>query len=296
MLIASHPRSVEGGPGWGESSKLAGVWRGDSLRAHVARVPSDDHWVGSSMDVALVVALIAGAFGLFGTTLSLRAQRATAREERRFTKQDALDRLLRTYRDPLAHAAFDLQSRLFNIGRGYFLQRYCTEGDEAERRYAVTSTLWLVGQYLAWVEILRRRIQFLDLGALEQDRRLRDLLLAVRRAFQDDSRSMGMRLFAAQQRAIGELMMVQAWGAEEVVGDCLGYAEFARRLDAELSPWFDDLRRDVERMAQEDLPHPRILALQEALVSLVRFLDPDGVRFPEEELTVLAHGRAPPTG
>ena len=60
--------------------------------------------------------------------------------------------------------------------------------DESRRAYAERSTLWLFGQYLGWIEILRREVQFLDLGDITQTRELRERLLAVSNHLASDHR------------------------------------------------------------------------------------------------------------
>lgn len=60
-------------------------------------------------------------------------------------------------RDPLLWAAFDLQSRIFNIVDQFFLRAYFLHGSEEERAYAKRSTVFVFAQYLAWMEIVRRR-------------------------------------------------------------------------------------------------------------------------------------------
>ena len=61
-------------------------------------------------------------------------------------------------RDPLLWAAFDLQSRIFNIVDQFFLRAYFLHGSEEERAYAKRSTVFVFAQYLAWMEIVRRRV------------------------------------------------------------------------------------------------------------------------------------------
>jgi len=76
---------------------------------------------------------------------------------------------LARYRDPLARAAEDLRSRLWNVRRGQFLQTYGVGGD-AGAREARLSTLFRIAQYFAWSEILRREVQYLSFPDAEQTR------------------------------------------------------------------------------------------------------------------------------
>src|SRR5436190_4247631 len=131
------------------------------------------------MGTELQIALIAGGFSLTATLLSLRndirsrrtlAQVETLRiaDERRFEKAKSVAR----YREPLARAAYDLQSRIYNIVRQGLIYVYFTRGDAREQSYVVENTTYLFAQYFAWTEIIRKHIQVLDLGEDELTRRL----------------------------------------------------------------------------------------------------------------------------
>jgi len=45
-----------------------------------------------------------------------------------------------------------------------------------KREYTIQSTLFVIAQYFGWIEILRRDIQFLDLGNVKENRELSKLL------------------------------------------------------------------------------------------------------------------------
>jgi hypothetical protein len=234
------------------------------------------------MDLALVTALatvvgaaVGGLASFFGTRRRLEFEE---RNYRRSLEAEA-EKLLRRYRDPLIRAAFDLQSRLYNIVVIGFLKTYLIEGSEAEQAYAVDSTLYVVAEYLGWVEIIRLENQFLDAGDRESNKQLAEHLDVVRnillgRDFENDT----FRVFRGEQRAIGELMITRsADGARE----CIGFASFVtRRSEPAFSRWLNKLEGDVRRVAEEDGPHEvRLIALQHALIDLLDFLDPDNLRF-----------------
>jgi hypothetical protein len=92
-------------------------------------------------------------------------------------RRDAAEVVAR-YSRPLMQAAYELQSRIYNIDRLRFFTPNSLS-DAYRRSYAETSTLWLISQYLGWVEILRREVQFLDLGDIRKTRLLRDRLPEV---------------------------------------------------------------------------------------------------------------------
>jgi hypothetical protein len=81
-------------------------------------------------------------------------------------RRDAAEVVAR-YSRPLMQAAYELQSRIYNIDRLRFFTPNSLS-DAYRRSYAETSTLWLISQYLGWVEILRREVQFLDLGDIRK--------------------------------------------------------------------------------------------------------------------------------
>jgi len=184
-------------------------------------------------------------------------------------------------RDPLLWAAFDLQSRVYNIVTGQFLSVYQQSGAAEHKAYAQRNTLFLFAQYFAWVEIIRRRVQFLDLGSAQENREIVNHLSGISgvltsRKFPD----LLFLVFRGDQRAIGEIMIEPQFSTE--LG-CLGYAAFCKKLDTERSfaAWFKTLLRDIDELAADEAPRPRLTTLQHRLIDLINFLDPDSIRFPD---------------
>jgi hypothetical protein len=220
-----------------------------------------------------------------------------------FEKRNQAAALRSRYVPPLLQAAYDLQSRLYKIVRQDFMRAYAPAGGE-QHAYAVRSTLWLLAQYLGWVEILRREGQFLDFGSRKKNRQLQGALSKITHELSTDKRSAKCAVFRGEQRAIGELMIRTVHDAKEGEPrqkDCLGYAEFVRRLDeapddngsesADFLSWFSRLRGDLQSLATEESydEHDRLIRVQRALVDLVDNLDPDRVRYPYVD----ARGRLP---
>jgi hypothetical protein len=244
------------------------------------------------MDTALVVASISGVVALASVVISARASRGqallAAELERQTTalardaaRQDVMSRV----RDPLSSAAFDLQSRIYNISRGGFLTFY-TGGTPREQDYALHNTLYVFAQYFGWVEILRRRVQFLQLGEREDNRRVMLLLHDVSGRFASTTnRGSAFRLFRGEQRALGELIISP--GADE--HGCIGYVEFCRRLnnDQEFAGWFSSLDESIRTLGDEYSMEPRLIDIQHALVELIKFLDQEGERFPHHVTRLL---------
>ena len=115
--------------------------------------------------LALGTSVLAFAGGIYAATTSRRSQQEVARLNARLQleRDEALARreaqtTLSKFRDPLMHAAYDLQSRIFNILERGFLDRYYFRGSAREKEYAVENTVFLVAQFLGWTEAIREEI------------------------------------------------------------------------------------------------------------------------------------------
>lgn len=238
------------------------------------------------MQIELVVALISGVIALLAAGLAIWGQMKAAQvsgqleslrlaEQRRFEKETTVAR----YREPLAQAAYDLQSRIYNIVQRNFLQRYLTNGNDRERAYAINNTVFVLAQYFAWTEIVRSDIQFIDLGEDKQTRELRRLQDNIYAILQNDEGSPLLRVFAGEQRAVGERLVTRT----RERADCMGYGAFLDQLPTGQDPLLDALRDDVVQTSKNvGLATPRLVALQHALIDLLDYLDPDNVRFSED--------------
>ena len=161
---------------------------------------------------AVVVAVISAVISLYGQMRVTRLSDALAKKREADSREAQTAALMSKYRDPLLRSAIDLQSRLYNIRRNHALQNFAAK-PQAEQEYLRTNTLYVFAEYFGWVEILRREVQFLDLGDLDLNRRLSELLVGITKAF-GTSRYNGekpfdptLKLFNGEQRALGEIMM-----------------------------------------------------------------------------------------
>jgi hypothetical protein len=231
--------------------------------------------------IAIAIAILGGFGAAFGAIMAAYLQRRTA--ERNAAEQVARERddVVRRYRDPLLWAAFELQSRLYNILRNDFLGKYFVRGTEMEQNYSRDSTLYVVAQYFGWLEVVRRDVQFLDLGRIEMNQLLNDRFEAIAAAFWDDSIDPVLRAFRGEQRAIGEIMLQPVTSGPHRM-ECIGYATFFSRLeDPAFARWFAKLREDVELLAPAPSRHSqRLIVLQNRLMDLIDFLDEGGHRLP----------------
>jgi hypothetical protein len=248
------------------------------------------------MKVELVVALIAGSVALLsagGTILSsiwnARASNANAKaieqlkiDNDRLKAAAQRQREISNFSEPLARAAYDLQSRLYNILKQGLIDVYLVNGNDRERSYVINNTAFLAGQYLCWTELVRREIQFIDLGESNKTRELLRLQDTISSLWGTDAQPPVFRIFAGEQRAIGEaLIQTGARGPE-----CMGYGAFLKTFSKGIDPLIDGLRTDVISLDKRlDQATRRLVNLQHALIDMLGMLDPDYVRFPVDRRT-----------
>ncbi|MGA7640931.1 MAG: hypothetical protein WBW56_01895, partial [Syntrophobacteraceae bacterium] len=127
--------------------------------------------------------------------------------------------------------------------------------------------------------IIRREVQFLDLGEIGSTKKLTELLDRVDELFLTDKYSRVFRIFRGEQRAIGEKMITR----EDGKPGCMGYGLFVECHDERFRRWFRQLEKDIEILSK-DLPShaERLIHLHHALIDLIDYLDPNCIRFQKE--------------
>ncbi|GAA3911766.1 hypothetical protein GCM10023084_74790 [Streptomyces lacrimifluminis] len=237
------------------------------------------------MQAEVVVALIAGGAGLAVAVASVPLNYALARRVRREDEQDLMAR----YRDPFLWAMHDLRSRIRTILDDEFLTRFLINGEDAiptsvdfMNVYARRHTVFVLAEYLGWVEIVRRTVGFLDLGDQRMNRSLLEYLTTIRRVLFAVDLDPIFHVPTGQQRAIGELMIVPERDGERRNWRCIGFAEFCARLDRDeyFAGWFKRVDQGVVNFASQAPGSNRLVELNMRLTELIDFLDPSQTRFP----------------
>jgi hypothetical protein len=208
------------------------------------------------MKTELIVALIAGAVAILSAT------------------------------GTLARSAYDLQSRLYNILKQNLIDVYLVHGDERGKTYVIDNTVFLIAQFQCWSEQVRRGVQFIDLGKSEKTRELTRLQDSIYSLWVTDAHPPPLRIFAGEQRAIGEaLIQTDDKGLEQL--GCVGYGAFLKRFTPGANPLIDALRADVSSLGAQgiDSATERLKSVQNALIDLLVMLDPDYIRFPADRRT-----------
>ena len=235
--------------------------------------------------ISAVVALAAGVIAIVGQVRVKRLEAQLALRKAEADRRAETEKTAQKFREPLGRAAYDLQSRIYNIIKSDFLNAYLENGDERTKSYAIKNTLFVIAQYFARTELVRQEIQFIDLGADEQTRKLSELQDSIYSIWQTNAYGDPLfRIFAGEQRAIGERLIRNDPRGPE----CMGYASFLDFYKEHPDPLLSAVEADVAALGS-NLPRalPRLVALQHALVELLDFLDPSFVRFPQRSRTKL---------
>lgn len=236
--------------------------------------------------LAAIVAVISAVISIYGQTRIARLTDRLAKQRENELREAQTAALMSKYRNPLLRSAIDLQSRLYNIHQNNFLERFYHQSPFSQS-YAINNTLYVVAEYLGWVEILRREVQFLDLGDLELNRRLSELLVNINQAFAHYKVGKIFQLHNGEQRAIGEIMAISRSNTEAIGYDCIGYATFVKKMnDPDFAVWFSKLREDIDTMGRSSkVDAERLVLIHSKLIDLIDFLDPHYVRVPSKYRT-----------
>lgn len=235
---------------------------------------------------SIVVGVLAAFASITAALISAKNAKATAGSVRqiehdKLAHQDRRDARVKSeqvsrYSEPLARAAYDLQSRIFNILKKSALRSFVSQGDDRQRTYMIENTTFLVAQFFCWSELVRLDVQLINLGENAKTRQIQHLLDEISRIWGTDSHAKTLRIFAGEQRAIGEAL-VTGTGSRE----CIGYGKFVSSLGRGKNALLDFIRDDLKNLSSDlSLGQERLRALQNAFIDLLALLDPDGLRFP----------------
>lgn len=232
--------------------------------------------------ISAVVALLAAAITIWGQTRSVRITSELRRKEEDEKRRREEKKEISRFHEPLLYAAYDLQSRIYNLLELDMIAKHYQDGDERSRHYVVDNTAFLIAQYFGWTEIIRQGGLFLDLGGTEQNRKLNAFLNKITQAWLRDDIGRTLCIFRGNQRVIGELMI--EYDTQDFT--CLTYGGFLLALQDETAGalmHLHHLQQDVSSALENiDLARSRFIHLQHALIDLINFLDPQFIRFPKE--------------
>lgn len=219
----------------------------------------------------------AAASALFAARLAQQKNRLEAELHERIARVDRqlnAEEVLARNSEPLAAAAFDLQSRCWNILKRDFFEKFGPEHERSEDAHM--TTLFRFAQYFGWTEILRREIQFLSFPTADETRAVADLQYLIAERIATSATDEPLMIWVDEQRGIGERMIVEDHGKVR----CMGYGAFTDAYDECFARLFTRARRDLAAPASK----PRYRGVQHLLSDLVDTLDKDNSRYPKHLL------------
>lgn len=228
-----------------------------------------------------VVSIIIAILALIGTVASAGATIWFGFYSDNRRRLSESEKVLAKYRDPLLLAAQDLQSRLYHITQCGFVLGTSGGGKGENPVHTVQYTSFLVGQYFAWIYILRHEAQFLRFDTSSNTRAVTKLLNNIAFTFATDTFTtedpyfcnLPCMLWRGEQRALGEEMVIN----DNNQLYCMGFAAFHKKWeeDPSFQAWFQPI---VDGLGPEGATRDlRFRRLQHILVDLVHVLDPDGM-------------------
>jgi hypothetical protein len=234
-------------------------------------------WVGVASGI--LATIVSAVLAVRQTRMAERLARVNADLDAEVNRRSALferelraEAVLMQYREPLAAAAFDLQSRLYNILELDFFEKF--GAGHARRELAETTTLFRMAQFFGWTEILRREIQFLSFPDDSETTRVIELQGKIASAFLTSNQGEVLMVWGDEQRAIGERMIVEEH--DKIL--CMGYARFRDEYEARFAADCEQLRAEFQQAGAE----ARLRELQHLLCDLVETLDTRRVRYTRD--------------
>lgn len=200
-----------------------------------------------------------GGFSKFFWERWLPDQLTWRREQRVRQRQ-----LLATQRDPAVRAINELQGRLWVI-LSTKAANYHYVKQQGDEEYYIQSTAFLVAQYFAWSELMRRQIAALDYSDLSL------LLEKVSEAFAHGGP--GFQIYRLEQQEIGERLMPRGKADSDTA--IFRYSEFRDMMPAPKPAEKLLALRDRSQYLLDHIEKEMIRAtlIQNALVDLLDFVD-----------------------
>lgn len=201
-----------------------------------------------SMSTELGIAFVGGLFGLLSIIITGCREYRNVKSTRKYQeKQEEKNNLKKTlqvmnqYRDPLIYASLDLKKKIDSV-----LQQ---RRNSYETKEAKLSFIYLIGQFLCWREIIRKKLLFFDMGNKKTNKKIRCALENIYDEFEtlNYSNDLQFHLTYVEQRAIGEIMEKIN---ENKTSACIGYAEFVQKYEYEqnFQKWFMTLINSIDQL------------------------------------------------
>jgi hypothetical protein len=242
-------------------------------------------------------ALVTTAGSLLGTILK---EYFFSRSLENWKQKKALEYLYQKYSNPLFVSAKDLVNRLIEILDDYppnYLNKEILDlrpvqlnpdqligkgtDDPYFKRYKLLSTAYRLSSFIAWLELYRQEMVFLDSGKYEQSKKLEKILHGIRSDLADGQLNASENwldwkeylIFREEIRAIGEFMLAGNDNSKTV----MGYKKYVEILEPQDSikkhQWLSIIFNFIlDLEGKLDFRKCRLTLLLIHLINLIEFL------------------------
>ncbi|KAL0070573.1 hypothetical protein AAF712_002412 [Marasmius tenuissimus] len=225
-----------------------------------------------------IVAIVVAALALLGTLMQAAVSGWLNLHSEERKRQDRVLDILAKYRDPLRRSAEDLSYKLINIVSDNFAVAFASEAaSERRRSYAFQHTSYVIGQFFAWVHILRHDTQFLmPPNADSTSREINIILRNIRMTLLTEQIASPFVLWSGEQLAISEIMIVRDPKDDGGQVRCMGFATFCQKwkADKEFREWFIPIVEGLNVLGASTrrTDFERLQSFQHLLVDLLELL------------------------
>ena len=196
----------------------------------------------------------------------------------------------RRYATPILLAAEDLRRRLENIIRHIQnVEREDWLSGQDPTGYFFLSTLYVVGQFFGWLQILRRTVVYLDFTTTRETRKYERFLDAIEIGFSDPglfgivqtsypSQTQDQWVFTFHLQAIGTAMIIRDGDENRTLDFASFHKKFTENIHSEVNTWFSPLVRLFEGLTADDPRFHRLVAIHAILNAFIEYVDANHLR------------------
>jgi hypothetical protein len=236
--------------------------------------------MSSEFILPIITVALSGLITIGGAVFNYNLTQRSKRLDEARQRQAEAERLAARYAKPLLQAAYELEGRLESIldeernGRLWLWPNWQPDPGNTKLPpvtfdYYLKSTLYLIGQFFAWIDIMKKEEIFLPLSDKAINQGFQTLLEDCIKAFSDSRVASGPAIFRHQQRAIGEQMSEES--SKDKTLHCISYSAFVDRYeqDARYRRWFEPAETLILKIEREG--DPRMKRLQAITLQLKHF-------------------------
>jgi|GEM_PF-5957831 len=247
----------------------------------------------------IITIALSGLITIGGAVFNYNLNQRSKRLDEQRQRQAEAERLAARYAKPLLQAAYELEGRLGSIldekrnGRLWLWPNWQPDPDNTDLPpvtfdYYLKSTLYLIGQFFAWIDIMKKEEIFLPLSDKMVNQKFQTLLENCIKAFSDSRVAPGIAIFRQQQRAIGEQMSEES--TKDKTLRCASYSTFVDKYeqDERYRRWFEPAESLVLKIEREGDPRmKRLHAITDQLGHFKQFINTQmGIQIAEERMPV----------